>query len=108
MDKSRETADGTPETSVAEAWQQVGASFERFCLTAGLSALGRMMEQDAIALYGPRYGHKDGKAGHRWGRTQGRIGFHGGTVSLDRPRVWARDGKELALPAWEAAQSEHL
>ena len=41
MDESRETADGTPETSVAEAWQQVGASFERFCLTAGLSALGR-------------------------------------------------------------------
>ncbi len=32
MDKSRETADGTPETSVAEAWQQVVASFERFCL----------------------------------------------------------------------------
>ena len=34
MDKSRETSDGMPETAVAEAWQQVGASFERFCLTA--------------------------------------------------------------------------
>ena len=108
MDQSRESADGTPEASVAEAWQQVGASFERFCLTAGLSALSRMMDQDAIALCGPRYGHNDGKDGHRWGKTRGKPGFHGGTVSLDRPRVRARDGKELTLPSWEAAQSEDL
>lgn len=82
--------------------EKVGTSFERFCLTAGLSALSRMMDQDAIALCGPRYGHNDGKAGHRWGKTRGKIGFHGGTVSLDRPRVRARDGKEQALPSWEA------
>ena len=65
MDKSRETSDGMPEPAVAEAWQLVGASFERFCLTAGVSALRRMMEQDAVELCGPRYGHKDGKATHR-------------------------------------------
>jgi transposase-like protein len=93
---------------VAEAWQQVGASFERFCLTAGLSVLSGMMEQDAIEVCGPRYGHKDGKGGHRWGKSRGKIGFHGGKVSLDRPRVRARDGLEMTLPSWEAAQSEDL
>src|SRR3974390_1059096 len=103
MDKSRETASGTPEAAVAEAWQQVGASFERFCLAAGVSALSEMMEQDAIELCGPRYGHKDGKAGHRWGRTRGKIGFHGGKGSLERPRVRARNGEEMALPSWGAA-----
>jgi putative transposase len=108
MDKSRETSSDVPEAAVAEAWQRVGASFERFCLTAGVSALNRMMEQDAVELCGPRYGHKDGKAGHRWGTTPGKIGFHGGKVSLDRPRVRARDGQELALPSWDAAQSEDL
>ena len=108
MDKSRETPTGMPEAAVAEAWQQVDASFERFCLTAGVSALSRMMGQDADDLCGPRYGHKDGKAGHRWGKTQGKIGFHGGKVSLDRPRVRARDGQEMALPSWEAARSEDL
>jgi putative transposase len=108
MGKSRETAGPTPETAVAEAWQQVGASFERFCLTAGLSALSGMMEQDAIELCGPRYGHKDGKGGHRWGKSRGKIGFHGGKVSLERPRVRARDGLEMTLPSWEAAQSEDL
>jgi alcohol dehydrogenase (cytochrome c) len=44
MDKGRETPDGTPEVAVAEALQQVGASFE--------------------------------------GKTQGKIGFHGGKVSM--------------------------
>ena len=108
MGKGRETSGHVPEAAVDEAWQQVGASFERFCLTAGLSTLSRMMEQDALELCGPRYGHKDGKTGQRWGRTQGKIGFHGGKVSLDRPRVRSRDGQELALPSWEAAQSEEL
>ena len=108
MNKIRERPAGTPEAAVGEAWQQVGASFERFCLTAGVSALSRMMEQDAIELCGPHYGHKDGKAGQRWGKTQGKVGFHGGKVSLDRPRVRVRAGQELALPSWEAAQSEDL
>jgi hypothetical protein len=47
MDKSRETPTGKPEAAVADAWQGVGASFERFCLTAGVSVLRRMMEHDA-------------------------------------------------------------
>jgi putative transposase len=108
MDQSRETSAGMPEAAVAAAWQPVGASFERFCLTAGLGALSQMLEQDAAELCGPRYGHKDGKAGQRWGQTQGKVGFHGGKVSLDRPRVRSREGQELALPSWEAAQSEEL
>lgn len=41
-----------------------------------------------------------------WGRTKGRIGFHGGTVAVERPRVRARDGAEVSLPSWAAAQAE--
>lgn len=108
MGKSREAWSEVPEAAVAEAWHEVGASFERFCLAAGLSTLSRMMEEDAVELCGPRYGHKDGKTGQRWGKTQGKIGFHGGKVSLGRPRVRSRDGREMALPSWEAAQSEEL
>ncbi len=87
MDKMRETSTRMPEPAVAEAWQQVGASFERFRLTAGVSALRRMTEQDAVELCGPRFDHKDGNAAHRRGKTEGKIGFHGGKVSsLTRPR----------------------
>ena len=81
---------------------------ERFCLTAGLDALSRLMEQDAIELRGPRYGHSNGKNGQRWGRTCGKIGFHGGKASKERPQVRGRDGREMAPPNWEAAQSEDL
>ena len=88
--------------------QDVRASFERFCLTAGLATLASMMEEDATCLCGSRYGRADGKGGYRWGKTKGNVGFHGGKVDVERPRVRARDGGELALPSWEAALSEDL
>ncbi|MGH7117840.1 MAG: IS256 family transposase [Acetobacteraceae bacterium] len=108
MGKGREAAAPVPEAAVAEAWQRVGASFERFCLTTGVSVLSRMMEQDAVELCGPRYGLEDGKAGQRWGKTQDELGFHGGQVALDRPRVRVRHGEEMAFPSWQPAQSEDL
>src|SRR5271165_1843902 len=55
---------------------------------------------------GPRYGRDRGKAGHRWGKTKGKVAFHGGKIEMERPRVRGRDGGELALPSWEAANSE--
>jgi putative transposase len=97
-----------PAVIVEAAWQEVGASFERFCLTAGIATLAQMMGEDAARVCGPRYGRADGKAGHRWGKTKGKIGFHGGKVGIERPRVRARDGGEVALPSWETAQSEDL
>ena len=108
MGKGRGTSDAAPAAVVVEAWRDVGASFERFCLTAGVAALDQMMAQDAVELCGPRYGHKDGKNGRRWGKTQGKIEFHGGKVAMERPRVRGFDGKEVALPSWEAAQTDDL
>ena len=40
---------------IKEAWQAVGASFERFCLAAGIANLGEMMERDAVGLCGVRH-----------------------------------------------------
>jgi len=97
-----------PAAIVEEAWQEVGASFERFCMTAGIATLAAMMEEDAARLCGPRYGRAAGKAGHRWGKTKGKVGFHGGKVEIERPRVRARAGGEVGLPSWEAAMSEDL
>jgi putative transposase len=100
------TPAATVASGVEEAWRDIGASFERFCLTAGIASLVEMMDRDSAELSGPRYGRQDGKEGHRWGRTAGKLGFHGGKVAIERPRVRARDGHELALPSWEAAQAE--
>lgn len=106
MTKSTTAAAIDRDAMVADAWQEVGASFERFCLTAGIATLADMMAEDAARLCGPHYGREASKRGHRWGRTRGKLGFHGGKVAVERPRVRARDGKEMALPSWAAALSE--
>jgi putative transposase len=90
----------------AQALAKMTASFESFCLASGIEALAEMMESDAAAACGPRQGRDARRQAHRWGRAKGRIGFHGGKVEIDRPRVRSFDGKELALPSWEAAQAE--
>jgi len=84
------------------ALASMSASFERFCLAAGLETLSEMLEQDATAACGGRHGRGERRQAHRWGRTKGRIGFHGGK----RPRVRGLDGAERVLPSWESAVSE--
>src|SRR5258708_34279709 len=108
MKESTPSAAVVPVAIVEEAWQEVGASFERFCLTAGIDALANMMEEDAARLCGPRYGRGEGKAGHRWGKSKGRVGFQGGKGEIEHTRVRARDGGAVSLPSWRAARCEGL
>ena len=102
--------DSTPARIVASglevAWENVAASFERFCLTAGIATLAEMMEQDATRLCGARHERSGDRRGYRWGHAAGKLGFHGGKVAIERPRVRTRGGPEIALPSWEAAQAE--
>ena len=100
------TSAGIVASGIETAWENVAASFERFCLTAGVATLAEMMEQDAVALCGRRHGRSVDRRGYRWGRTAGKLGFHGGKVAIERPRVRAAGGAEVALPSWEAAQAE--
>src|SRR6516164_4272845 len=92
--------------SLETAWQDVDSSFERFCLTAGIEAVEQMLCEDAQDLAGKPHSRSGDRVGHRWGRTKGKIGFHGGKVMVRRPRVRSYDGHELALPTWTAAQAE--
>jgi hypothetical protein len=85
--------------SVGKAFEEVTASFERFCLAAGIEALGAMMEKDAEEACGPRHCRSATRRGYRWGRTSGKIGFHGGKIDVERPRVRAPGGREVALPS---------
>ena len=41
------------------------------------------------------------------GRRGGKIGFHGGKVEMERPRLRSFEGKEQVLPSWEAAVAEN-
>jgi putative transposase len=106
MKRSITIATALPPVAVGKAWEDVSASFDRFCLAAGIETLGTMMESDAGAACGPRHSRGQGRRGHRWGHTTGKIGFHGGKVAIDRPRVRSRDGKELSLASWDQAVAE--
>ena len=89
-----------------EALSNISASFELLCLASGLEALGAMMDHDAHAICGPRHARGRERQAHRWGKTKGKIGFHGGKVAIDRPRLRGFDGKEHPVPSWEAAVAE--
>src|SRR6266852_2286897 len=89
MKRFSTTATALPPTTlgaVGKAWEEVSASFDRFCLAAGIEALGTMLEKDAQEACGPRHSREEGRRGYRWGRTQGKIDFHGGRVEIERPR----------------------
>ena len=60
------TPAGSPATgAVDEAFAEVRASFDRFCLAAGIEALGTMMEADVPAACGPRHGRDAARRAHR-------------------------------------------
>jgi len=90
-----------------EALSNISASFESFCLASGLEALREMMDDDAQAICGPRHARGRQRRAHRWGKTKGQIGFHGGKVEIERPRLRSFDGKEQPVPSWEAAVAEN-
>src|SRR5246127_5215080 len=92
--------------SVDKAFEDVAASFDRFCLTAGIKALSEMMEKDAQEACGPRHSRGKERSGYRWGRTRGKIAFHAGKIEIERPRVRDFAGRELGLPSWENATAE--
>src|SRR3954447_11241351 len=106
MTRNSTAAAGVPQSPVGQALEEVTASFERFCLAAGLEVLGEMLEADAAALCGPRHSRGGERQAQRWGRTGGPIGFHGGKISVARPRVRERGGQEVVLPSWERAVGE--
>jgi len=89
-----------------EAIANISASFEFLCLASGMEALGEMMEHDAQAICGPRHARGPFRRAHRWGKAKGKIGFHGGNIEIERPRLRSFEGKEQALPSWEASVAE--
>src|ERR1700687_34480 len=106
MKTSSTMTSAIPRAPVGSAWEEVSASFDRFCLAAGIETLGAMMEADAELACGPRHSRSEDRRGHRWRRTAGKIGFHAGKVAIERPRVRGLDGKELPLASWEHALDE--
>jgi len=66
----------------------------------GLQAFATMLEAERTRLCGPRYKHDGTRTATRAGSTRGELSLGGRRVSLRRPRVADRDGREVALETW--------
>src|SRR5258707_4497562 len=87
-----------PNAPVGKAWDEVSASFDRFCLAAGIETLGAMMESDAEAACEPRHSRSVDRLRPRWGRTASKVRLPRGQVAMEPPLVPGLDRKGMALP----------
>ena len=94
--------------SLPSALEELRVSVDRFCLLAGVEALGEMLAEDAEALCGPRHARRPERRGYRWGTTTSEVAYQGGKVKVSRPRVRDLAGTEMSLPSWEALSDPDL
>ena len=67
----------------------------------GLRALDELMRDDAARIAGEKGKHQADRTHHYWGKTRSELTFGGRRISVEKPRVRSKDGREAALPALE-------
>ena len=97
-----------PMPPLSDAYQDLRMSVDRFCLLAGIEAIGEMLAADVEAVCGPRHARGSERRGHRWGTTTSELAFQGARVKLERPRVREPGGGELSLPSFELLSDPEL
>jgi putative transposase len=71
----------------------------------GLQAIAMMLEQERTQLCGERYKHDAERRATRSGSTRGELALGGRRVTIQRPRVADRQGREVALDTWTSLAS---
>lgn len=70
-------------------------------VASGLKVLDAMLEEDRVAVCGPRYAHQPERRASRAGHAPSEVVLGGRKVAVRRPRV-RRDGQEVSLPTVQA------
>ena len=94
---------------VAGVLRDVQSAFFGLCVGAGKAVLSAMMEQDRVALCGPKGVPDSARSAYRGGHTKSWVTLGGRKIAIARPRVRALSAAEPGLPtfAW-AAQTDPL
>lgn len=69
-------------------------------IRSGMKVFAAMLEEDRVAICGPRYAHEPDREASRAGTVASEVVLGGRKVSVRRPRVRA-DGHEVALPTFQ-------
>ena len=70
-------------------------------VASGLKVLDAMLEEDRVAVCGPRYAHQPERRAYRAGHAPSEVVLGGRKVAVRRPRV-RRAGQEVSLPTVQA------
>lgn len=92
--------EATPQLAFA-AMLDARATLHDAIVSAGMSVLGAMLEEERAKLCGPRYAHQPCRTATRSGHVDGELALGGRRMRVRRPRVRGTDGKEVALETWE-------
>ena len=77
------------------------AELQELVVQSGLKVLEAMLEEDRVAVCGPRYAHPPERRASRAGHAPSEVVLDGRKVALRRPRV-RHAGQEVALPTFRA------
>lgn len=91
----------SPAQLVFAAMLDARATLHDAIVSAGMSVLGAMLEDERTRLCGPRYAHNPSRTASRGGHADGELAFGGRRVRVRRPRVRGSDGAEIPLDTWE-------
>lgn len=98
--KTTRRQEGTPQLAFA-AMLDARATLHDAIVSAGMTVLGAMLEEERVKVCGPRYAHQRERSATRAGHTKGELAFGGRRVSVRRPRVRSVEGDEVTLETWE-------
>src|SRR5207237_935400 len=79
----------------------VRQGLHEFVVSAGMTALDELLEEERTAVCGRRYAHLRDRTARRGGRVGGELVLGGRRVHVKRPRARSVDGRELTLPSWK-------
>jgi len=99
--RKKDARQEAPSQLVFAAMLGARATLHDAIVSAGMSVLGAMLEEERTRLCGPRYAHDPARLASRAGHTDGELAFGGRRVRVRRPRVRGIDGAEIPLETWE-------
>jgi putative transposase len=91
---------------MVEVWEELQAQVEQLTGQAGLQIIGTILEEEVARRVGPPHRPDPTSSCVRWGRQPGYVVFGGQKVSIPRPRVRTREGKEVALDSYARLQHD--
>ena len=91
--------------SLAEVIDGLSEEIERLAGEAGLRLMDAVLNAEVDSLAGRRGRHDADRQVYRWGSQGGYAVLAGKKISLRRPRVRDREGREVALESYSRFQS---